>query len=91
MVDNWDRYLDPPDVPEEAYCESCGEIMVEIDNFSGLRDMKCPNKYCPDQHTGIAREIAVELADTRASLEEMRRRNKYLIRIIEIYNPTPEY
>ena len=91
MKSNWDKYLDPPDEPEEEYCESCGEVMVEIDNFGGRRYMECVNKCCPEKHTGVARELAVDLADTKASLDEMKKKVKHLVRLIKIYDPEFEY
>ena len=91
MNSNWDKYLDPPEEPEEEYCESCGEVWVEVENIGGRRYMECTNGACPDKHVGVAREIALELADTRASLGEMKRKNKHLISLIKIYDPEFEY
>ena len=93
MNSNWDKYLDPPDTPEEEYCESCGVpleyMLATLIPLKG--ELRCTNKCCPEKHTGVAKEIAVELADTRASLEDMKRKNIHLIRLIKIYDPEFEY
>jgi hypothetical protein len=57
MKSNWDKYLEPPDEPEAVYCESCGQEQVEIVVF-GKRTPVCTNPYCPDKHSGTAREMA---------------------------------
>lgn len=92
MKNNWDNYLDPPDEPEEEYCESCGSVMEVKRHYHTIPDdMVCPNQFCPDKHYGTAKEMAIELADTKASLDEMKKKVKHLVRLIKIYNPGFEY
>lgn len=91
MKSNWDKYLDPPEEPEEEYCESCGEPMEVMGELFEKVYTKCSNLYCPSKHTGLALNMAIELADTKASLDEMKKKVNHLVRLIKIYDPGFEY
>ena len=72
-IKNLDRYLDPPDEPEEIICETCGKSMEIIDNFGeGGRYTKCINALCPDKFSGSAKALAekiVELEEDNSALQ----------------------
>lgn len=76
-----DKYLDPPDEPETPLCESCGHEMEEI-QYPAI-SMKssqtyhipmtvCPNSFCPDKHTGIAKEMAERIVELEEENETLR-------------------
>ena len=48
-----DQYLNPPEVPEAVYCESCGEEMEDGET--------CKYQWCPAKFEGAAAEMAIEL------------------------------
>lgn len=85
MKSNWDKYLDPPDEPEAQYCDGCGEEKEIIDNFGGQRYTKCVNPYCPYKHNGVAKLIANELADSRATIGDLKREILHLKRLLTIH------
>ena len=69
MNNNWDKYLDPPDGPEADICEACGHEKEILDNFGGQRYAECVNRYCPDKHEGIAKEMAETIVDLTETIE----------------------
>ncbi len=65
-----DRYLDPPDEPEAELCQSCGAEMEGL-YFGDTQEFDCLNPFCPDKHSGVAKEMAeliVELGEDVATL-----------------------
>ena len=62
-IKNHDRYYDPPDEPEAPICESCGYEMPILDDFGGQKYTECVNPFCPDKHTGIAKEMAERIVE----------------------------
>ncbi len=85
MKSNWDKYLEPPDEPEAQYCESCGHEMSSV--YPDNSDLHCFNLFCPDKHTGVAKEIADALADSRATVGDLKRQILHLKRLLTIYDP----
>ena len=88
---NWDKYLEPPDEPEAQYCDGCGEEMeltktYVVHDETGF-DAVCINPFCPDKHTGVAKEIADALADSRATVGYLKRQILHLKRLLTIYDP----
>lgn len=72
-----DHYLDPPDEPEAKICWSCGHEM-EFTFRGFLDEVKCVNPFCPDKHTGIAKEMAERIVELTEELEEYKLRVKVL-------------
>jgi hypothetical protein len=74
MKSNWDKYLDPPDEPEIPICESCGKDMEEFwaNPLTDDVDYSCTNPFCPDKHTGIAKEMAEKIADLEEIVADLR-------------------
>ena len=75
MNNSYDRWLTSvPEEPEAIICESCGQEMEILEVFQGQKYAKCVNPFCPNKHTGIAKEIAeklVDALDTVSRLESM--------------------
>lgn len=71
-----DRYLDPPDEPEAELCQSCGvELEWRITTLIPLRgDLACLNPFCPDKHSGVAKEMAELIVDTLSLRVKMLKR-----------------
>ena len=84
-IKNHDRYLAPPDEPEAQFCESCGHKVAYIEShyiYMGypVTDLAhtCTNSFCPDKHTGIAKEMAEKIVELTEELEEYKLRVKVL-------------
>jgi hypothetical protein len=84
-IKNLDKYLDPSDEPEVPLCESCGHEMPILDDFGGQKYVECVNLFCPDKHTGIAREMAELIVDQAETIDEL----KTKIRRLELVNNSP--
>ena len=81
-IKNLDKYLDPPDEPEAELCEACGHEMVEFVHGDGYY---CKNKFCPDKHVGIMKEMAELIVDQAETIDNL----KAKIRRLELVNRYP--
>ena len=76
-----DKYLEPPDEPEAKLCESCGEECELVDEFDG-HYADCSNPFCPDRHTGIAKEMAEIIVEQKDDIQRL----KMKLRLAEMRN-----
>ena len=80
-IKNLDKYLDPPDEPEVHLCESCGHKMMQY-----LHDDEyyCNNKFCPEKHIGILKEMAELIVDQAETIDELKTKIRRLERKHEV-------
>ena len=91
-IKNLDRYLDPPDEPEEIICETCGKSMEIIDNFGeGGRYTKCINTLCPDKFSGSAKALAEKIVELEEDNSMLQARVNTLIRQLPIGEERKRY
>ena len=91
-IKSLDRYLDPPDEPEEIICETCGKSMEIIDNFGeGGRYTKCINALCPDKFSGSAKALAEKIVELEEDNSMLQARVNTLIRQLPIGEERKRY
>lgn len=82
-IKNLDKYLDPPDEPEIPLCEACGHEMSSV--YPDGSDPHCFNRFCPDKHVGIMKEMAELIVDQAETIDSL----KAKIRRLELVNRYP--
>lgn len=81
-IKNLDKYLDPPDKPEIPLCEACGHEMSSV--YPDGSDPHCFNRFCPDKHVGIMKEMAELIVDQAETIDELKTKIRRLERRLRI-------
>jgi hypothetical protein len=80
---NNERYLEPPDEIEAKECEFCGQEMEIVSDWLDEKYWECKNRFCPENFTGTAKEMAEKLVETLDTLSRVEKRLKFLSKKIE--------
>lgn len=85
MNSSYDRWLTtPPDdnEPEIPLCEACGHEMSSV--YPDGSDPHCFNRFCPDKHVEIMKEMAELIVDQAETIDGLKTKIHRLERKLKI-------